>query len=1168
MHAATALAAILLSACGPDGGAAPQGAPEETEALGSAPNALDPLDPPDHTAQGLSAGMNHACAVLKTGALKCWGANARGQLGLGDVASRGDSTGEMGAALHASFGQGISAVTAGHEHTCALLREPSSPDVGLKCWGRNDFGQLGQPEVPEHRGDDPVEMLELFYSYLGAGATVKAAQAGAYHTCAVLNGDQLKCWGLNANGQLGLGDLKNRGDAELEMFFVPTIPLGGGRTAKSVAAGAYHTCVLLDDDRVKCWGRNDAGQLGLGDLTQRGGTAGTKPEFISTVPLDNLDDKAKAIVAGTFHTCAILGDDTVKCWGDNEAGQLGQDHRNNLGGTLSTTPETFNSIPLGGPVKALSAGSSHTCAILGDGTVKCWGDNQFGQLGLGDTEDRGDDPGEIAGLLPVDLGPGLTAKAIAAGAAFTCALLNTDQIKCWGHSKGGALGFPGCSGAMSHCGDEPGEMGALLPMVDLGPDELSVGGCGSPAVVLSDALANKLCLHGTGTLDLAKIPLGTAGNHWDEDVRSLFVNLPPGDPNWGGLLYDGSCSGFDCSSQHFTGASAGFIEADATGQAANHVALFHLKEPIPTAEMTSSAPRFIVSDVNMTPASIPAAAQESTFVWSGERHTNGWTEPGANPDAIVGHYMPMSGVDDGGLARCQADADCLLEGYHCVLFDTSSYANDPLRDYYKGANVCVPTSEEMRDCEPDEGFDGTKTDTFNGDLQDASCKANPDITKYTVSIAGKCSPINKTVGAPHKCFHSLKLKGVINYRYWDATHPDWILRMCYHDREPRDGRTNIPDPTKRKLEHVVWWGDENPAFDFTNPEVIDAMLGQIRARWATGRRYDALSLDVMHVVNFVGACGVYEGGTTWKPKYNGRQDYDPVECAGTCDPEDPACAAREGYCDWQYTREAIKWLKRLRDEMHKDGKRLVANVHFTGSIAPTYSIPASDPTFSGPGGVFDTLDGVFTETGFNFSKCGSYSYDASPVCPDIRYNGAAVNLWSNMHGYMLDVQSRSKPFYLKTAIHNKNGGPAQDAEIEWSLANYLVSEAGLASLYVALLNGDSGASDFPHLEAQLGAACGAPDFIEAPAGTRVAVTRRFSGGFAAVNFRPTPTLPPPAADSVTVSLPAGTFTKWNPSSQAYDAPVDCSSAPPAPNDCVIPPQRGRVFVRQGAPSCP
>ncbi|WP_437967144.1 hypothetical protein WMF04_47635 [Sorangium sp. So ce260] len=1166
MHAATALAALLLSACGADGGAAPSGNTEEAEVLGSASSALDP---PLHKAQGLSAGLRHACAVLKTGALKCWGLNARGQLGLGDVASRGDSAGEMGAALQASFGRGISSVIAGHEHTCALLREPGSPDVGLKCWGRNDLGQLGQPELPEHRGDDPDEMLELFYSYLGEGATVTSADAGANHTCAVLNGGQLKCWGLNANGQLGLGDLNNRGDSEIEMYSVPSIPLGGGRTAKSVAAGAQHTCVLLDDDRIKCWGRNNDGQLGLGDLTQRGGTLGTKPELVPTVQLDNLDDKAKAIVAGDHHTCAILGDDTVKCWGYNELGQLGQGHTSNLGGIPSTTPETFTSIPLGGPVKALAAGMFHTCAILGDDTVKCWGDNMFGQLGLGDGHYRGDDPGEIASLPAVNLGPGLTAKAISAGDYFTCALLNTDEIKCWGRSTGGALGFPGCSGATPHCGDEPGEMGALLPVVDLGPDKLSVGGCGSPAVVLYDVPAgyvtpNKLCLHGTGTLDLADIPLGTSGNHWDGDVKSLSVNLPPGDPNWGGLLYDDSCSGFDCSSQHFTGPSAGpiEIEADAIGQAANHVALFHLKEPIPTAEMSSSAPRFVIWDNNMTSASVPAAAQESTFVWAGDRHTNRWTDPDANPDATVGHYMPMSGVDDGRLARCQVDADCLLEGYHCVPFDTSIYAADVTYDYYKGANVCVFTHAEMRSCVPD-----AEPDSFNGPPQDASCKANPDITMYGNSIAGKCNKTSNAANAPYKCFYSTPLRGVINTRYWEATHPDWILRLCDANGNPRDGLANIADPTKRKLENVVRWGAENPAFDFTNPEVISAMLGQIRARWATGRRYDALSFDVVKLANYAGACGVYANGTTWARKYNGKQRFDPVSCAGTCDPEDPTCAAREGFCDWQYTRDVARWLKRMRDEMHKDGKRLTANVTFTGAgVEPVYSIPASNPTLAGPGGVFDTLDGVLTEAGFNYGKCDSFSYDASPLCADSRYSGVAVNFWSNMHGYMLGVQGRSKPFYLKTSIPNLSVGATKDAQIEWSLANYLVSEAGLASLYVTPVSDGSGASDFPHLETQLGAACGEPEFIEAPAGTRVAVTRRFASGFAAVNFRPTSATP--GADSVTVSLPAGTFTKWNPTSQAYDAPVDCSSAPPAPNDCVIPPQHGRVFVRQGAPSCP
>ncbi|WP_437606647.1 hypothetical protein WMF20_37630 [Sorangium sp. So ce834] len=809
-RASPALAAALLSACAA-GEVAPAPGAAETEETGSQQSALV-----KHKAQSLSAGMNHACAVLKTGALKCWGDNYYGQLGLGDTEIRGDSAGEMGDALPASFGQGISAVTAGYMHTCALYQPFSWSRPGLKCWGRNGSGQLGQLQIGD-RGDEPREMFQMHFTDLGAGRRAKSADSGSYHTCAVLDNDELRCWGYNMHGQLGLGDSQNRGDSALEMVFLSTIPLGTGRTAKAVAAGESHTCVLLDNNQVKCWGLNAGGSLGLGDLNPRGLTTATKPASLPVVQLGGANDEAKAIAAGGQHTCAILPDDTVKCWGANDYGQLGQGNTNRLGDSTATEPEDFAAIGLGGPVSAISAGWRHTCALLVNGTVKCWGLNDHGQLGLGHNQNQGDAPGELAALPAVDLGPGRTAKAVAAGVFFTCALLDTDEVKCWGDDAYGALGHPGCSGATPDCGDEPGEMGAALPAVDLGDDELAVGGCGAPTLVLrdgpaNDPNANELCLHGTGTLDLATVPRGTTGT-WAGQVESFYRDLPPGDPDRGGLLSRASCATYDCPSQHFTGAdSSGWVDADENAEAAELVTLFHLKEPIRTEDFTTSVPGFILADSPIKPpVTVSALAQESTFVWHGDRYTNDWTAATANPDIIVGHYMPVSGVDDGVLARCQTDSDCLLEGYHCITWNAAS---NPATYYFHGEKVCWYTSSEMRSCQKDSG-----TEDFGGPSQDADCKPTPDS-----DIAGVCA--QAPGGTQLKCFQSAALKGAINYNYWDALHPEWILRRCTSS----GGKLDAAPSVVRDRKNAAYWGVENPALDFTNEEVVEEMLSRIRAQ--------------------------------------------------------------------------------------------------------------------------------------------------------------------------------------------------------------------------------------------------------------------------------------------------------------------------------------------------
>jgi len=358
-------------------------------------------------------------------------------------------------------GRFVKAMAPGNSFTCAVLDDDS-----VKCWGQNTQGQLGLGD-PAHRGDGPAEMGDALPAVdLGSGRSAKAVGGGYLHACALLDDDSVKCWGGNSQGQLGLGDTTLRGTAQGQMGddLLP-VDLGPGRSAKALAVGSYHACALLDDDSVKCWGQNGQGQLGLGDAGNRGLQPG---QMGGNLPPVNLGSgrSAKALAAGGYHTCALLDDDSVKCWGQNGYGQLGLGDTSWRGDGLNEMGDSLLPIDLGPgrSAKAIALGYYHTCALLDDDSIKCWGFNEYGQLGLGDPDNRGDAAGEMGDSLPaVALGSGRSAKALATGVYHTCALLDDDSVKCWGWNGYGQLGL----GDGDIRGDESGEMGSSLQDIDL-----------------------------------------------------------------------------------------------------------------------------------------------------------------------------------------------------------------------------------------------------------------------------------------------------------------------------------------------------------------------------------------------------------------------------------------------------------------------------------------------------------------------------------------------------------------------------------------------------------------------------------------------------------------------------------------------------------------------------
>ena len=419
----------------------------------------------------ISSGGYHTCALLDNGRIKCWGFNGYGQLGQGDTANKGDGTGEMGDNLgYIDLGiNGIAKeISNGLYHTCALLNGGE-----VKCWGSNQKGQLGQGSS-ENQGDSSSEMGDSLQPIsLGTSKTATQISAGHTHTCALLNDGTVKCWGNGHDGRLGQGNTSYIGLKPNQMGDnLPSVNLGSGLTATSIAAGGNHTCALLNNGQVKCWGANNYGQLGIETTSNKGSVLTDMGSNLGSVNLGT-GTTAKSIAVGGYHSCAILNDKSVKCWGLNTSGQLGQGSVINLGDNTNEMGDHLNKIELGtGKItKSITAGFYHTCALLNDSKIKCWGAASSGQLGQHSVNSIGNNAGQMGDSLPtVDIGK-LAASAISTGAVHSCAIIaSRNTIKCWGASNNGQLGL----GNTTNIGDNASEMGTNLMTVDLGTDTTTI----------------------------------------------------------------------------------------------------------------------------------------------------------------------------------------------------------------------------------------------------------------------------------------------------------------------------------------------------------------------------------------------------------------------------------------------------------------------------------------------------------------------------------------------------------------------------------------------------------------------------------------------------------------------------------------------------------------------
>jgi cysteine-rich repeat protein len=299
-----------------------------------------------------------------------------------------------------------------------------------------------------------------------------------YSSCTLLRAGVLKCWGGGFSGILCQDGQEHRGDGPDEMGeYVPIIWLGANFVAGEVAlSGSSFACARSTIGTLKCWGANDSGQLGQGDEEIRGDTLSE----VNDMPEIDLGDGfvVAMISTGGSHACAISTSGVLKCWGGNYAGQLGLGDTNDFGDAPNEMGDLLPPVDLGDsfvPVR-VCAGQAATCAVSSAGMVKCWGDNAAGQLGLGDDEPRGVAMGQMGDNLdPVDLGSNFVALDLACGDDHTCAVSVDGKVKCWGDNYNGALG----QGDSLARGANPGEMGDALDPIDLGSDfraiQLSIG---------------------------------------------------------------------------------------------------------------------------------------------------------------------------------------------------------------------------------------------------------------------------------------------------------------------------------------------------------------------------------------------------------------------------------------------------------------------------------------------------------------------------------------------------------------------------------------------------------------------------------------------------------------------------------------------------------------------
>lgn len=395
------------------------------------------------SATSISLGFNHSCALLSDQTLKCWGRNTEGQLGDGTTTQRNTPVAVSGIT-------NANQIEVQNLTSCAVLSDNTA-----RCWGNsNYFDLLG----------DGTSVSRSTPTLVSGLTNISKISLSSTSACAVLLDSSVYCWGLNSDGNIGSGSITSLtmpqiisgfsnpiqvsgsysttcvlelagtvkcygsnsnnilGDSTVSSGSTPVV-IPGITTATKITVGGGYACVLLADQTIKCWGSNYYGQLGDGTTTLR--TAPTLVTGIST---------AIDVSAGSSHTCAVLSDGTVKCWGQNDYGRIGDSTT-----SITNKPNPVFATGVTNAIKVVAA-YDHTCALLSDGTVKCWGNNIYGKTGVSNWDGV---PTTVPGLSSV--------TKLALGYSHTCALISGGTIKCFGRNIEGQLG----SGSVTYASMTP-----------------------------------------------------------------------------------------------------------------------------------------------------------------------------------------------------------------------------------------------------------------------------------------------------------------------------------------------------------------------------------------------------------------------------------------------------------------------------------------------------------------------------------------------------------------------------------------------------------------------------------------------------------------------------------------------------------------------------------------
>jgi alpha-tubulin suppressor-like RCC1 family protein len=318
----------------------------------------------------LAAGREHACAVTVIGTARCWGSNAQGQAGQSDAGP--DQLAPL--TVTGSFAA-YGALAAADTFTCGLMTQYGE----VECWGDTPRGSFAQP-------------TGLFIEDF-----ITAVTAGGAHVC--VNGRVgPQCWGDNTYGQVAPGLLDGGANPDAGTVVYNPALVFGLPVATQLAAGHTHTCALVDGG-VKCWGRFDPsgatpfdgpapadvpGLAGVRLIASGDGVTCAALDggvvCFGNAPTQVLPLDAVALGVGAGFACAVLGDGSIVCWGDNSHGQLGTD-----AGMFSASPVTVSGVT---GATAISCGRAHACALVSNRQVACWGEGAHGKLGNGMTADQ------------------------------------------------------------------------------------------------------------------------------------------------------------------------------------------------------------------------------------------------------------------------------------------------------------------------------------------------------------------------------------------------------------------------------------------------------------------------------------------------------------------------------------------------------------------------------------------------------------------------------------------------------------------------------------------------------------------------------------------------------------------------------------------------------------